>query len=164
MADGSRAALSEPGQFAGYVGAGASPASVLFVNHGLHLEICLNREHPIGRTDAAGVCDVILESAITTIMDLEDSVSAVDAEDKTAAYRNWLGLMKGTLSARFEKGGRVMTRRLDEDRHYLGPTGAPFSLPGRALMLVRNVGHMPTTDAILLDGDIPAPEGSSMPW
>ncbi len=159
LADGCRTTLSDRRKFAGYLGTTASPASILFVNHGLHIEICVNHEHPIGRNDPAGVCDVILESAMTTIMDLEDSISAVDAEDKTAAYRNWLGLMKGTLSARFEKGGRMMTRHLDKDRHYLGPAGVPFSLPGRSLMLVRNVGHMPTTDSILLDGDIPAPEG-----
>ncbi|MDE2499812.1 MAG: malate synthase G [Alphaproteobacteria bacterium] len=159
LADGSRTTLSDTRKFAGYLGAATSPASILFVNHGLHIEICVNREHPIGRNDAAGVCDVILESAVTTIMDLEDSIAAVDAEDKTAAYRNWLGLMKGTLSAQFEKGGRRMTRHLDKDRHYLGPAGVPFLLPGRSLMLVRNVGHMPTTDSILLDGDIPAPEG-----
>jgi malate synthase len=157
--DGRRAGLATPAKFAGYKGPKEAPASILFENHGLHIEICIDRDHVIGRDDPAGICDVVIEAATTTIMDFEDSVSTVDAQDKTAAYRNWLGLMKGTLTARFEKDGKTVTRRLNEDRHFCAPNGEAFSLPGRALMLVRNVGLLPTTDAILLDGDIPAPEG-----
>ena len=159
LADGRRTDLAAPDKFAGYKGAGECPDSILLKNHGLHIEICIDREHPVGRYDAAGISDVIVESAVTTIMDFEDSVSAVDADDKTAAYRNWLGLMNGTLEVRFEKGGRTVTRRLHDDRQYLAPDGEGFSLPGRSLMMVRNVGLLPKTDAVLLDGDIPAPEG-----
>jgi malate synthase len=159
LPDGRRVGLSAPGRFAGYQGPKDSPSALLLANHGLHIEIRIDRRHPIGRDDAAGICDVVVEAALTTIVDFEDSIAAVDAEDKTAAYRNWLGLMNGTLTAEFEKGGRTVVRRLNDDRHYLAPSGALFSLPGRALLLVRNVGLLPTTDAILLDGEIPAPEG-----
>jgi malate synthase len=157
--DGRRTGLATPAKFAGYKGSPEAPAAILLENHGLHIEICIDREHAIGQGDPGGICDVVIEAATTAIMDFEDSVSTVDAQDKTAAYRNWLGLMKGTLTARFDKGSRIFTRRLNDDRLYHAPDGEPFSLPGRALMLVRNVGLLPTTDAILLDGGIPAPEG-----
>ena len=115
----------------------------------LGIELVIDRKHPIGRDDAAGIADVILESALTTIVDLEDSVAAVDAEDKTAAYSNWLGLMRGDLAATFDKGGRTMTRKLEDDRSVaLAERMAEFTLPGRSLLFVRNVGHLMTTPAV----------------
>jgi len=146
--------LADPGQLVGYAG-----DTILLRHNGLHIELVIDREHPIGRSDAAGLADVVLESALTTIADLEDSVAAVDAEDKVAAYANWLGLMQGDLTASFEKGGRTQTRALDPDRRYTAPDGSAFSLPGRSLMFVRNVGHLMTTPAILLPDGSQAPEG-----
>ena len=141
--------LADPSQFAGYTGEAESPTSLLLVNHGLHVEILIDPDSPIGKTDRAGVKDVILESAITAIMDFEDSVSAVDADDKVLGYRNWLGLNKGDLAAGVDKDGDTFTRVLNQDRNYTAPDGSELTLPGRSLMLVRNVGHLMTNDAIV---------------
>jgi malate synthase len=157
-AGGRHVGLADPQAFAGYRGDAASPDTILLVHHGIHIEIVLDRSHPIGRTDAAGIADVILESALTTIQDCEDSVATVDAEDKIVAYRNWLGLMKGDLADTFDKGGKAMTRHLSPDRIYATPSGGALTLPGRALLLVRNVGHLMTIDAVRVDGQ-DAPEG-----
>ena len=161
LADGSWAdwsggdpVLADPAQFVGRRG-----NNPLFRHNGLHLELVIDRDHPIGRDDSAGIADVILESALTAIVDLEDSVAAVDAEDKVAAYANWLGLMKGDLTASFEKGGRTMTRSLEPDRTYTAPDGSERTLPGRSLLFVRNVGHLMTTPAIRLPDGSEAPEG-----
>jgi malate synthase len=151
--------LVEPSKFAGYRGNPKAPDAVLLRNNGLHVELVFDRAHFIGARDQALLADVQLESALTAIMDCEDSVACVDAEDKVGAYRNWLGLMKGTLSDTFQKAGRTVERRLNPDREYLDPAGSPFTLKGRALMWVRNVGHLMTNPAILLPDGSEVPEG-----
>jgi malate synthase len=152
-------ALKQPEAFLGYRGDPAAPSGLLFRHNGLGVELVLDRAHAIGATDPAGLADVVLESALTTIVDFEDSIAAVDAADKAAAYANWLGAMRGDLSAAFEKGGRMVTRRLEPDRDWLSPMGEPFTVSGRALLFVRNVGHLMTTPAIRLHDGVEAPEG-----
>ncbi len=147
------AALADPGQFAGYTGTAENPKSILLANHGLHIEILIDPESQIGATDGAGVKDVILESAITTIMDFEDSVAAVDADDKALGYRNWLGLNRGDLSEDVTKDDKTFTRVLNTDRTYTAPHGGELTLPGRSLLFVRNVGHLMTNDAIVSDAE-----------
>ena len=148
---GQESVLADPGQFVGYQGEPAAPSAVLIRHHDLHLEIQVDRSHSIGKDDPAGVADVLVEAALTTIQDCEDSVAAVDAEDKAGVYRNWLGLMRGDLTATFAKGGASETRRLAEDRRYSTLQG-PLTLRGRSLMLVRNVGHHMLSDAALYEG------------
>lgn len=158
LADGDVATLADSTQWQGYQGSADAPTALLFVHNGLHFEIQIDNSHPIGKTDPAGVKDILVEAALTTIMDCEDSVAAVDAEDKTLVYSNWLGLMKGTLSIEMKKGESTFERKMNPDREYTSPTGANLALSGRSLMFVRNVGHLMTNDAILFDGE-EVPEG-----
>ena len=146
LKDGHQTRLRDATQFAGYLGDSDAPSSVLFKHHGLHIECVINRGGNIGSEDAAGIDDIILEAALTTIMDCEDAVAAVDAEDKIDVYKNWLGLMTNTLSASFVKGGATLTRSLNQDREFLDPNGAPIMLRGRSLLFNRNVGHLMTSE------------------
>jgi malate synthase len=156
---GELTSLKDASQFQGYQGSAENPLGILLKNNNLHAEIQIDPSHSVGATDKAGIKDILLESAVTTIQDCEDSVAAVDGEDKVEVYRNWLGLMRGDLKETFIKGGIEMTRSLNLDREYLSPNGSQFSVPGRSLMLVRNVGHLMTNPAILDQDGLEIPEG-----
>ncbi len=159
LSDGSCVALTNPEQFVGYTGSTENPVSILIKNNLLHLEIQINPGSPVGSGDAAGISDVIVEAALTTIMDCEDSVAAVDAEDKALVYKNWLGLMKGDLEEAIEKNGKTIVRKMNADREYAAPDGGLLKLPGRSLLFVRNVGHLMTNPAILDKEGMEVPEG-----
>lgn len=159
LVGGSVTGLANPAQCVGYQGPAQSPTAILLRNNGLHIEIQIDPQHPIGKTDAAGVKDLLVEAALTTIMDCEDSIAAVDAEDKVEVYRNWLGLMRGTLEDTFAKDGAMLTRRMNADRQYTAVTGEPLTLHGRSLLFIRNVGHLMTSPAILTASGEEIPEG-----
>jgi malate synthase len=159
LTDGSTSGLTQAGQFAGYRGKANSPTAILLRNHGLHIELTIDSDHPLAKFHPGGLCDVLMEAAVTTIQDCEDSVAAVDAADKTLVYRNWLGLMKGDLSETFSKSGKQLTRKLNPDREYLSPSDESFALPGRSLLLIRNNGHLMTIDAVLDRDGKEIPEG-----
>ncbi|MBA4195011.1 MAG: malate synthase G [Comamonadaceae bacterium] len=153
LAEGGTSKLADKSQLVGYQGEPKNPSSVLLVHNGLHLDIRIDRNTPIGKTDAAGVCDLVVEAALSTILDLEDSIAAVDAQDKVVAYSNWLGILQGTLVETFQKGGQTLTRGLNPDREYTAPNGKSVRLHGRSLMFLRNVGHLMTNPAILWGQD-----------
>jgi len=159
LKDGKTSGLQDAFQFVGYQGGREAPSSVLLQHNGIHIDIRIDRGTAIGKNDAAGISDVVLEAALSTILDLEDSVAVVDAQDKVLAYSNWLGILQGTLTEQVEKGGKTFTRGLNPDRKYTGPTGGEVTLHGRSLMFVRNVGHLMTNPAILYDGGKEIPEG-----
>ena len=153
LRSGARVGLAQPKQFKGFQGDAAHPSSVLFEHNGIHLDLQINARHPIGQTDPAGVCDLVVEAALSTILDLEDSIAAVDADDKVLAYRNWLGILKGTLVEQVSKGGRSFTRTLNPDRVYQRPDGqGEIKLHGRSLLFVRNVGNLMSNPSILYTG------------
>lgn len=158
LASGEQSQLAEPEQLIGFTGSKLSPDSILVCHNGLHAELQFDNQHPIGKTDPSGLKDVLLESALTTIMDCEDSVAAVDAEDKTLVYQNWLGLMQGNLSVDVNKGEQTFTRKMNNNRTYRSLNNEKVTLSGRSLMFVRNVGHLMTNDAILFNGE-EIPEG-----
>ena len=159
LADGSKSGLKDDAKLVGFTGDIANPTSILLKNNGLHLEIQIDATSPVGSTDAAGIKDLVLESALTTIMDCEDSVACVDAADKVVTYGNWLGLMKGDLAEEVSKGGKTFTRTMNADREFTGLDGKTFSLKGRSMLFIRNVGHLMTNPAILLEDDSEIPEG-----
>ena len=159
LQDGSEVGLQQPELFKGYNGNPNTPESLLFLHNGLHIDILIDKNSPIGAQDPAGIKDIIMEAALSTIMDCEDSVAAVDGEDKALVYHNWLGLMNGTLEEVVEKGGKTFTRKLNPDRSYTAPDGSTFKLPGRSLLFIRNVGHLMTTPAILDKEGNEIPEG-----
>ncbi|WP_020558259.1 malate synthase G [Thiofilum flexile] len=159
LENGTETTLAEPSQFAGFTGETAHPTALLLAHNGLHFELQFNRNTPVGKTDKAGISDIVMEAALTAIMDCEDSIAAVDASDKTLVYRNWLGLMKGTLTEEVRKGDKIVHRTLNKDREYTSPVGKPLTLHGRSLLFVRNVGHLMTNPAILDPAGREIPEG-----